>query len=279
MDAAAIAEYLAIGCIGGTLGSMLGLGGATVVIPLATILLAPDKQQLQGAAMISNVAVAAAALRRYHTMGAVDWHLARRIVPWALVAVLAGVGVSVYIQSDPFRLLFALFLCIVAARELKGALSAPRAGTGAAPAPRPILTNTQATGIGALMGFISGLLGVGGGIVAVPLLRTWAKLSVRDAAATSVCAMVPLSIFGAVAKGWTLAYTPTVNSAPEAPSALQGALLIAAALVPGALLGGTLGAALHNRIPARVIHWTLILWLPSSALGMAWPLLAAWLRK
>lgn len=281
MELAAVAEYLAIGCAGGMLGSMLGLGGSTVVIPLATMLLAPDKQQLQAAAMVSNVAVALSALRRYHAMGAVDWTLARRITPWALVAVLGGVAVSVVVTATPFRLLFALFLLVVAARELHGALTRPdAAGAGApgastTPTP-PTLAPRQAGAIGAAMGFISGLLGVGGGVVAVPLLRTWARLPVREAAATSVCAMVPLSAVGAITKGATLAWSAPAQPGGTAP--LLGAAWIALALVPGALLGGSLGASMHKRLPAPVIHWVLILWLPASALGMAIPPILDWLR-
>ena len=63
MDAATIAEYLAFGLFGGVIGGLLGVGGSIGFIPLATIFLAPDKQQLQGAAMVANFVVALTAWR------------------------------------------------------------------------------------------------------------------------------------------------------------------------------------------------------------------------
>ena len=56
--------YLAFGLAGGVVGGMLGVGGAIVIIPLATVLLAPGKDVLQGATMIANVAVALTAYRK-----------------------------------------------------------------------------------------------------------------------------------------------------------------------------------------------------------------------
>ena len=57
MDPQTIAEYLAFGLFGGVIGGLLGVGGSIGIIPLATIFISPDKQQLQGAAMITNLVV------------------------------------------------------------------------------------------------------------------------------------------------------------------------------------------------------------------------------
>ena len=64
MEVADVAQYLAFGFVGGVIGGLLGVGGSIGFIPLATIFLAPDKQQLQGAAMITNFVVAFTAYRR-----------------------------------------------------------------------------------------------------------------------------------------------------------------------------------------------------------------------
>jgi uncharacterized membrane protein YfcA len=89
--------------------------------------------------------------------------------------------------------------------------------------------------IGVVAGFFSALFGVGGGIVAVPLLILWAGLDQRPAMATSLAAI------GVIALAGTIAY------------ALRGHVDVeAAALVglPGAL-GAVAGAALQQRIPRR----------------------------
>ena len=261
--------YLAFGLAGGVVGGLLGVGGAIVIIPLATVLLAPNKDVLQGATMVANVAVALTAYRKYGRAGHVDWTFARPLVVPSLMAVGLGVGLSLVVDARMFRLLFAAFLLFVATRELvqlvRGAVPSDEDPTGIAPG--------KASAIGALMGTISGLLGVGGGVVAVPLLRAWADLPVRRAITTSVCAMVPLAAVGAILKGATL---PRADG-PDGGSPLAQSLAIAACLAPAAIVGSWIGATLNLRITVRAVRWVLVAWLPASAAWMAWPVVKGWL--
>ena len=271
MDPASIAAYLAFGLFGGTIGGLLGVGGSIGFIPLATIFLAPDKQQLQGAAMIANVVVAATAFRRYRRKGPVDWTLARRLVPPAIVAVLAGVGVSLWVDAAEFRLLFAAFLAAIAVREFRHLAR----GTAEDPDGERELPRAQATAIGGIMGFLSGLLGIGGGVVGIPLMRAWGRLEVKRAIVTSVCTMMPLTTVGAATKAVTLWRTP----AADGGSALLPALGIAACLVPTAILGSWLGASINLRVTGRAVRWALTAYLPVAAGWMAWPVVAQWLSS
>lgn len=269
MDVSDIAAYAAFGLFGGTIGGLLGVGGSIGFIPLATIVLAPDKQQLQGAALVTNFAVALTAFRRYRQAGAVDWTLARRLVPAALVAVLVGVTGSVYMGADWFRVAFGAFLLAVAAREFR--LLARRSPDGG-PAERD-LPRHQAVTIGSVMGFLSGLLGIGGGVVGIPLMRTWAHLEMKRAIVTSVCTMVPLTAVGAIAKCFTL----WRSELPSGGTALSPTLVIAACLMPTAIVGSWLGASLNLRVTGRAVRWVLASYLPIAAAWMAWPVIASWL--
>jgi uncharacterized membrane protein YfcA len=251
VDTATIAEYLAFGLFGGVIGGLLGVGGSIGFIPLATIFLAPDKQQLQGAAMVANFVVALTAWRRYRRAGTVDWALARRIVPAALVAVLAGVATSLFVEAPAFRVLFAAFLFAIAAREFVLLARGAPDGNGSERdlrAPLPAV-------IGTVMGYLSGLLGIGGGVVGIPLMRAWGKLEMKRAVVTSVCTM-PLDGGG---------------------NALVPALAIAACLVPTAVAGSWLGATINLRITGRAVRWALTTYLPIAAGWMAWPVLQQWL--
>ena len=119
MDPQIVVEYMAFGLFGGMIGGLLGIGGSVGIIPLATIFISPDKQQLQCAAMLCNVAVASTAYRRYLMAGKIEWTFARRIVPAAIIAVLAGVAASTVIDASSFRVMFAAFLMVVAVREFR----------------------------------------------------------------------------------------------------------------------------------------------------------------
>ena len=270
MEVADVAQYLAFGFVGGVIGGLLGVGGSIGFIPLATIFLAPDKQQLQGAAMITNFVVAFTAYRRYRRAGTVDWTLARRLVPSAIAAVLAGVAVSLVVDAPAFRLLFALFLFAVAAREFAHLARGRADGTEHG----RDLRGPVATSIGAVMGFLSGLLGIGGGVVGIPLMRAWGHLETKRAVVTSVCTMVPLTAVGAGTKAVTLWRTEL----PEGGTAIAPTLAIAACLVPTAILGSWTGASLNLRVTGHAVRWTLALYLPVAAGWMAWPVVAEWLR-
>lgn len=93
----------------------------------------------------------------------------------------------------------------------------------------------RAIGAGMLAGVLSGLLGVGGGIVMVPLLVLFAGSSQHEAHATSLGAIVPIALVGAM----TFALDGEVDFA-------AGTLLAL-----GALLGAPLGAALMARMSER----------------------------
>lgn len=295
MDPQIVVEYMAFGLFGGMIGGLLGIGGSVGIIPLATIFISPDKQQLQCAAMLCNVAVASTAYRRYLMAGKIEWTFARRIVPAAIIAVLAGVAASTVIDASSFRVMFAAFLLIVAVREFR--LLA--IGSEHAPDDARELSPARGAGIGAIMGFLSGLLGIGGGVVGVPLMRAWARIPMKRAVVTSVCTMVPLAMVGATMKSITLwnmpvdangatmskvavgsaaATTSTAGSSATIPSnALIPALMIAACLIPTAMVGSWIGATINVRVTGKAVRWVLATYLPLAAAWMAWPVIVQWL--
>ncbi|HZU20099.1 MAG TPA: sulfite exporter TauE/SafE family protein [Gaiellaceae bacterium] len=91
--------------------------------------------------------------------------------------------------------------------------------------------------IGVLGGLLSGLLGVGGGIVMVPLLVLWAGFAQRDAHATSLAAIIPISIAGIATFG-------------AAGEVRVGA---AVALAAGSMAGARGGTALLTRLDERAL--------------------------
>lgn len=295
MDPQIVVEYMAFGLFGGMIGGLLGIGGSVGIIPLATIFISPDKQQLQCAAMLCNVAVASTAYRRYRKAGKIEWTFARRIVPAAILAVLVGVAASTVIDASSFRVMFAAFLLIVAVREFR--LLA--IGSEHAPDDARELSPARGAGIGAIMGFLSGLLGIGGGVVGVPLMRAWARIPMKRAVVTSVCTMVPLAMVGATMKSITLWNTPVdaggatmstlaagsaatttstaASSASLSSNALIPALLIAACLIPTAMVGSWIGASINVHVTGKAVRWVLATYLPLAAAWMAWPVIVQWL--
>lgn len=107
--------------------------------------------------------------------------------------------------------------------------------------------------IGVAGGVLSGLLGVGGGVLMVPALVLWAKLDQRTAHATSLAAIVPIGIAGIVTYG----------------AAGQIALPETLVLLAGSMVGARLGAGALTRIDERLLKGLFGLFLVAVAISMA----------
>jgi hypothetical protein len=99
------------------------------------------------------------------------------------------------------------------------------------------LLGVELLAIGVAGGVLSGLLGVGGGVIMVPLLVLWAGYGQRDAHAMSLGAIIPISIAGILTYG----IAGRVN------------WLDAAALAAGAVTGASIGAGILARIDERTL--------------------------
>jgi len=106
--------------------------------------------------------------------------------------------------------------------------------------------------IGAVGGLLSGAFGVGGGILMVPLFVMFAGMDQRRASATSLAAIVPTAIVGAI--------TYFLNG----EVALIPALFVAA----GGIIGSWIGARLLRRLPLGWLRWMFIALLVAVAVRM-----------
>lgn len=109
-------------------------------------------------------------------------------------------------------------------------------------------------GVGLAGGLASGLFGVGGGVVMVPLLVLAASLSQHEAHATSLAAIVPLAIVGAAAFG----------AAGEIDFA------VAALLATGSLVGAPVGARILARVPESPLRVAFGLFTVSVGIVLLW---------
>lgn len=100
-------------------------------------------------------------------------------------------------------------------------------------------------GTGVIGGFLSGLFGVGGGIIMVPLLVMWLGFDQRRAAATSLMAIIPASIAGTIGYG--------IGG--------QVDIVAAVAIAAGAIIGAPVGSSLLRRLPLWALRWIFILML------------------
>jgi len=244
-----IVILVAIGLATGALGGLMGIGGSVIMIPAMAVVFAGqawDNQHLfQASAMIVNVAVAVPAAYRHFKAGATPWGWVRWFLPATVLAIVAGVLISNVISGERLRFLFALFLVyLVLSTFYKVYRKRPDHSDARS---RP--TKGRAVFVGVVTGLASGLLGIGGGIVSIPLMQVLAKLPLKRAIAASATAMMFSAPIGAALKVATLGTLPEVERQPW-----TRALLIALTLAPTAMLGAHLGAGITHRVNVQVLR-------------------------
>lgn len=257
---------LVIGFGGGVLGGLFGIGGSIVVIPLLTFVHGPNQQLYQASAMIMNVAVAASATIKHWLKHAVDQHVVLRLLPSALIGILAGVLLSNEIPTLVLQLLFAVFLAYLGVSEL---LLLTRFQTSSDEKEQEAATRggIYTLVIGGITGLCAGLLGIGGGIILVPLLKRWCGMPIRKAIAASSATMLVTAAVGATAKNLSL---PMLLAPDGTPLEVKTSLLIAAGLIPTAFIGSYMGAALTHSLPLKKIKLLFALLIVAAGARMTW---------
>lgn len=191
--------------LGGVTGLLLGLTGAGGGIVAAPLLMLFLHLTLAQAAPISLIAVAMGAglamvlgLRE----GVVRYRAALLMAGMGLLASPAGIRLSLVLPNKPLVMCFALLLAYQAQRLWRGGSPAADevlpcsldAGSGRFKWNRPCAWALARAGL--LAGFLSGLLGVGGGFVLVPALRRHTPLSLHSITATSLMVLTLVSCGG-----------------------------------------------------------------------------------
>lgn len=246
---------LLIGLASGVLGGLLGIGGSVIMIPAMTMVFGPSQHLYQGAAMIMNFFVALPAASQHFRAKAVLWPVIRVTVPTSVAGVLAGVWLS---DGHWFRganevhlsRLFGVFLLYAAVYNVYRLFSAYRLPDINADDARAIPKWKAAVSVGLPMGLIGGLLGVGGGIVAVPLQQLLLRMPLRRAIANSAATIVPLSIIGAVYKNFA-----NVQAGISVIESLQ----LAVCIIPTAMIGGFLGGRLTHAAPRKILRLAVVI--------------------
>jgi hypothetical protein len=259
-----IISLVSIGLVAGVLGGMLGVGGSIIMIPGMQIVLGPRQHLYQASAMIVNVSVAIpAALRHYRNRMTIPKVL-RWLIPSSVLSVLVGVHASnmaVFEGAGSVYLakIFAVFLVYVIGYNIWRVVQFRRRMPAMDGLASDRIPAWRISVVGGLMGFMAGLLGIGGGALAVPLQQVLLRLPLKNAIANSACTMVFSAILGAIMKNATLG---------QAAALIGNSLLIAAALIPSAFIGGYLGAQLTHRLPNTPVRVAFLLLMVAAAWKM-----------
>ena len=208
--------YILIGITAGTLGGLLGIGGAIIVIPALVLITSFNgtydgrtQHLIQAVGMICNFCVSLPAAYSHWQSGAVIKQLVKRMVPAALVGVLAGVFFSnqpVFAGDNGkyLSIILGCFLFYVACFNLFRLLG-KRTPLEPDDCQLDSDKKVEVFASGGIVGLIAGLLGVGGGSICVPCQQVLLKVPLRSAIANSSCTILGIVLVGAIYKNATLA--------------------------------------------------------------------------
>jgi len=182
----------ATGVIGGTLSGAFGVGGGILMVPLLIGLTGMDQKRASATSLVAIIPTAVAGSATYFANGEVDLLVALLVAIGGVAGAYLGAKLLKRIPVVWLRWLFIALLILVAIRMF---LIAPERGADVELDP---LVGLGLVAAGLFMGVASGLFGIGGGVILVPLLIAGFGAGDLVAKGTSLLVMVPTSIMGTI---------------------------------------------------------------------------------
>jgi hypothetical protein len=271
VSTASIALVLGLGAVAGVLGALLGLGGGIFLVPFLVNVLHLPFQQAAGVSLMTVIATSAAVSANTAGRQLINMRLCMVL---EVATTLGGLAAGVTAQHLSQRTLAAIFVVVTAAIGLVTFMRRDRRNV-LAPATDPghlggrfhdpdtqvevvyrVTRVPLALAVSFVAGNVSGLLGIGGGVLKVPALNAWCGVPIRAAAATS-----------ALMIGITAVSTAPIyyaNGAISPPYAAAGVI--------GVMGGSALAHRFGAHAPARHLKTLMAVVLVLVALSMAWRL-------
>ena len=249
-----------VGVGAGILSALLGVGGAVVTTPAIRVLGATPILAV-GSTVPAILPAAISGTWRYAKAGLVDWRAALGLGISGAVFAIGGAMTSSLIDGRVLMLLTALLMFWSGISVVRGGRGSGQPEPGREPGTEldtephtePKHSLPLIGSLGAVSGFVAGLLGVGGGLIMVPVLTGPLKIPMKSAVASSLVAVAIFSIPAlithiilghvdwafalplmlGVIPGAQIGARITIGSSDRSIRLLFGALIIVLALVYG----------------------------------------------
>jgi uncharacterized membrane protein YfcA len=250
-----VAALVALGLLVGFVSGLVGIGGGVLIVPFLYVFYShpafsgtPVAYELQPAiahatSLFIIVPTAVTGTITYHRLKAVVWRAALPVAGFSTIAAVVGSRIAPLLRPEWLKLGFGIFLLLTA-----GNLAFGRRREAAG----EVRVSFGATALtGTLVGLLSALLGVGGGIVAIPLLLRLMRVRVEHVAATS------LAIVAVAAAAGAIAYLLGSPPAGLVPRGVVGYVHVTAAIpiLLAAAFTVRWGARVNQALDARRLRW------------------------
>ncbi|MCV7230811.1 sulfite exporter TauE/SafE family protein [Mycolicibacterium komossense] len=234
-------SVLGIGFTGGVIGGLLGGGSGVFYVPALERLTALSRPSLHGTAGAANIAVTGVGAATFALAGgAVDLRAGLGLVVGATAGAFLGAKLILRIPHQVLRWLFVVILLVTGAKLL---LDAAGVGSlsGATIVPASVVANLWFTGpVSLALGFFIGAwaagMGLGGGLLAVPVLMVLFGADLPTAEGTSLLMFFPNAVVG------------TIVHVRQGTADKRLAAVLNIGALPGAIAGVLVALALDARV-------------------------------
>lgn len=249
---------LLLGVIAGVASGMFGIGGGVVIVPALIGLFSFELTQATGtslAALLMPVGIFA--VLAYYRAGKLSIRTGALIAVGLLISSYLGAEIALNLPTGTLQRLYGVFLLYVSWRfaeprkwlaEIQRQRAAQAAGQ--APAPKAAVEQAEASttvawywllGVGLVAGIFSGMFGIGGGLIIVPILVEVLHFDQKAAVGTSLAALLLPVAFPAVLRYYQ-----------DGRIDVGFAVLVAGGLIVGAFGGARLALALPSKTIKRL---------------------------
>lgn len=255
---------MATGVVSGIAAGLLGIGGGAVIVPAlsnALLLMGYDAEVVQHVAVGSSLAIiiptGLMSARAHHKRGALDVAVLKLWAPFIVAGTFIGGLMAGLYSGDVLRIVFAVMAFVIAANIVLGfqtRLMGHLKGSS--------LTHRISSFV---VGYISALMGVGGGSLTVPTLVAFGE-TMHRAVGTSAAIGVIIAISGTAGfliSGWGVDNLPPFSVGYINLLALALVGLLAAICAP-------LGASLAHRLDQKTLKYVFAAFLVAVGLNMLW---------
>ncbi|MEO6395137.1 MAG: sulfite exporter TauE/SafE family protein [Devosia sp.] len=256
------------GVVSGVFAGLLGIGGGAIIVPalaLAFDALGFGSDVAQHAAVASSLAIiiptGSMSARSHYKRGSVDLTILRYWAPFVLTSCLIGGLMARWFSGDVLRIVFGVMALLIAVNIVTPFQQRLMGHLRSSP-----LTHRIAASI---VGYISALMGVGGGSLSVPTILAFGE-TMHKAVGTGAA----IGVF--IALGGTMGFIVSGWGEPGLPPLSLGYVnLVAFVLVGGfAALTAPLGAALAHRLEQRTLKYVFAVFLVLVGANMIWKALS-----
>ncbi|WP_428911141.1 sulfite exporter TauE/SafE family protein [Niallia sp. Krafla_26] len=250
-------EYIVLmvlGLLAGTIGSLVGLGGGIVIVPSLLFLSASGffsevtPQIAAGTSLLVIIFTGLSSTIAYYKQKKVDIKTGLILFMGGGPGGVVGAWANKQLNADSFSLWFGLFMIFISIVLVYKDKIPPLKRNSEKGVWRTFIESDgieytygfqpiMAISIAFVVGFLGGLLGIGGGALMVPSLILLFHFPAHIAVATSMLLLFFTSLTSSITYIWL------------------GHIiwLYAFALIPGAWIGGTLGAKINQKLPSKTI--------------------------